>query len=131
MSMIGARIRQIREQQDLSQKDIEERIGLQRCYVSRVENGHTVPSLETVEKFATALGVPLHQLFQAQDDLLPKSSLTSRPALGELAGEDTITESELRFLLKLRELLSRMVDPDRQVLLAFAKKLATQTVRER
>jgi len=131
MSMIGARIRQIREQQDLSQKDIEERIGLQRCYVSRVENGHTVPSLETVEKFATALGVPLHQLFQAQDDLLPKSSLTSRPALGELAGEDTIPESELRFLLKLRELLSRMVDPDRQVLLAFAKKLATQTVRER
>ena len=44
----------------MSQRDNEERAGLERCYVSRVENGHTVPSLETLERFAGALGVPLY-----------------------------------------------------------------------
>ena len=46
--LIGARLRQLREQKQMSQGDIEERTGLLRCYVSRVENGHTVPSLETL-----------------------------------------------------------------------------------
>lgn len=34
-----------------------------RCYTSRVENGHTVPSIETLAKFAHALDVPLYQIF--------------------------------------------------------------------
>jgi transcriptional regulator with XRE-family HTH domain len=63
MPMIGQRIRQIREQKKLSQGDIEETTGLLRCYVSRVENGHTVPSLETLERFAAALDIPLYRFF--------------------------------------------------------------------
>jgi transcriptional regulator with XRE-family HTH domain len=55
------RLREIRIQKKLSQGDIEARTGLLRCYVSRVENGHTVPSIETLEKFPRALGVPMYE----------------------------------------------------------------------
>lgn len=61
--VIGDRLRSIREEKKLSQGDIEKRTGLLRCYVSRVENGHTVPAVETTEKFARALEVPMYQLF--------------------------------------------------------------------
>ena len=130
MFMIGERIRLVRQQQGLSQKHIEERTGLLRCYVSRVENGHTVPSLETLERFAWALGVPLHLLFREQGDLPPAPNPGSREALLELAAKDTDADSEVQFLLRLKDLLSRMVEPDREVMLAFAKKLATLTDRQ-
>lgn len=61
--IIGDRLRQLREQKDLSQGDIEKRTGLLRCYISRVENGHTVPSIETLEKMARALEIPMYRLF--------------------------------------------------------------------
>ena len=61
--IVGDRLRVIREEKKLSQGDIEKRTGLLRCYVSRVENGHTVPAIETLEKMARALEVPLYQLF--------------------------------------------------------------------
>src|SRR5208283_4425583 len=61
--MIGERLRTLREFKNLSQGDIENRTGLLRCYISRVENGHTVPAIETLEKLARALEVPLYQLF--------------------------------------------------------------------
>jgi transcriptional regulator with XRE-family HTH domain len=63
MLMIGERLRTIRELKNLSQGDIEKRTGLIRCYTSRVENGHTVPSIETLAKFAQALDIPLYQIF--------------------------------------------------------------------
>ena len=63
MLMIGERLRTIRESKNLSQGDIEKRTGLFRCYTSRVENGHTVPSIETLAKFAQALDIPLYQFF--------------------------------------------------------------------
>ena len=53
----------MREEKKLSQGDIEKRTGLLRCYISRVENGHTVPTVETLEKMARALEVPLYRLF--------------------------------------------------------------------
>jgi transcriptional regulator with XRE-family HTH domain len=63
MLMIGERLRTIRESKSLSQGDIEKRTGMLRCYTSRVENGHTVPSIETLAKYAQALEIPLYQLF--------------------------------------------------------------------
>ena len=56
--VISDRLRELREQKNLSQGDIEKRTGLLRCYISRVENGHTVPAIETLEKLARALEVP-------------------------------------------------------------------------
>lgn len=61
--IIGERRRAVREEKKLSQGDIEKRTGLLRCYISGVENGHTVPDIETLEKMARALEIPLYQLF--------------------------------------------------------------------
>jgi transcriptional regulator with XRE-family HTH domain len=60
--IISERLRFLREQKKLSQGDIEQRTGLMRCYISRVENGHTFPAVETLEKIARALEMPLYQL---------------------------------------------------------------------
>src|ERR1700730_17436689 len=63
--VIGDRLRELREAKELSQGDIEKRTGLLRCYISRVENNHTVPAVNTLEKLARALEVPMYQLFHA------------------------------------------------------------------
>jgi transcriptional regulator with XRE-family HTH domain len=59
--IIGERLRALREEKKFSQGEVEKRTGLLRCYISRVENGHTVPAVETLEKFARALEVPMYQ----------------------------------------------------------------------
>src|ERR1700746_249437 len=66
--IIGERLRELREGKSFSQGEIEKRTGLLRCYISRVENGHTVPAIETLEKMARALEVPLYQLFYEGDE---------------------------------------------------------------
>jgi len=123
---IGARIRQLREQKGLSQGDIEKLTGLLRCYTSRVENGHTIPSLGTLEKYAAALSLPLYQLFYKGDEPPPTPNLSPRITLEELAQEEGKDGSDARFLLKLRSHLDRVAESDRQVLLTLAKKLATR-----
>ena len=124
--LIGTRLRQLREQKQLSQGDIEERTGLLRCYVSRVENGHTVPSLETLERFAGVLDVPLYQLFFSGEEAPPTPSLTPRNTLEEMTGDNGEKGLDTQFLLKLRNLLTRLAEPDRDVLLSLAKRLATR-----
>jgi transcriptional regulator with XRE-family HTH domain len=59
---IDRRLRELREHKEMSQGDIEEKTGLLRCYISRVENGHTVPVIETLEKMVRALDIPLYAL---------------------------------------------------------------------
>ena len=124
--LIGSRLRQLRDQKQLSQGDIEERTGLLRCYVSRVENGHTVPSLETLERFAGVLDVPLYQLFFTGDEAPPTPNLTPRKTLEELAGANGDKGIDAQFLLKLRNLLGRLAEPDRDVILSLAKRLAAR-----
>ena len=126
LMLIGTRLRQLREQKQLSQGDIEERTGLLRCYVSRVENGHTVPSLETLERFAGVLDVPLYQLFFSGDEAPPTPNLTPRRTLDELTGDNGDKGIDVQFLLKLRNLLGRLAEPDRDVILSLAKRLATR-----
>lgn len=123
---IGARIRQLRERKGLSQGDIERATGLLRCYTSRVENGHTVPALETLERFATGLGMPLYQLFYPGDEPPPTPQLSPRKSLEELAEEESKEGTDARFLLKLKTLLEHIADADRQVLITLARKLATR-----
>jgi len=124
--LIGTRLRQLREQKQLSQGDIEERTGLLRCYVSRVENGHTVPSLETLERFAGVLDVPLYQLFFSGDETPPTPNLTPRRTLDEMTGDNGDKGIDAQFLLKLRNLVGRLAEPDRDVILSLAKRLATR-----
>jgi transcriptional regulator with XRE-family HTH domain len=116
--LIGKRLRDLREQLSLSQGDIERRTGLLRCYISRVENGHTVPSLETLERMAAALEVPLYELFYEGN-----GSPSNRPDAKELAKEAE-AEGEARFLEKVKRLTERIDEKDHQLLLYVAQKLA-------
>jgi transcriptional regulator with XRE-family HTH domain len=85
---IGKRLREVRELSGLSQGDIERSTGLLRCYVSRVENGHTVPSLDTLEKLAYALKVPLYKFFYEGDEI-PKPLQILRDDNLELWGDSS------------------------------------------
>jgi len=125
--LIGERIRAIRESKGLSQGDIEERCGLLRVYISRVENGHAVPAIETLEKMARALEVPLYQLFHDGEKPLKPSALPKRRT-----GKDSAwghSGKDGRVLDKFRRLLSRTRKKDRDLLLCTAQKLASQTKR--
>ena len=123
--VIGTRLRALREAKKFSQGDIEKRTGLLRCYISRVENGHTVPSIETLEKLASALEIPLYQLFFEGDEppLLP--NLSRRRSTEELELDEE-AQKEMRFFEKVRRLLSRIDEKDRQLLLYMAQKLASR-----
>ena len=121
---IGTRIRELRAQKGMSQGDIEEITGLLRCYISRVENGHTIPSLETLERFAAALDIPLYRFFYTGEDLPSTPNLTPRVTLEQLAEDDGKEGTNARFLLKLKRYADKIVDGDREVILSLAKRLA-------
>src|SRR5438093_4629144 len=123
--IIGARIRRLREQKGLSQRDIEERTGLLRCYISRVENGHTIPSLDTLERLTSALEIPLYQLFYEGDEPPALPDLSKRQTTEELVMDEE-SEKEMRFFEKVRRLTSRIDEKDRQLLLFMAQKLASR-----
>jgi len=123
--VIGTRLRALREEKKFSQGDIEKRTGLLRCYISRVENGHTVPSIETLEKLAAALEIPLYQLFYEGDEPPPLPNLSKRQTTEELALDEE-AEKEMRFFEKVKRLLGRISEKDRQLLLYMAQKLASR-----
>jgi len=123
--VIGTRLKKLREDRSLSQGDIEKRTGLLRCYISRVENGHTVPSLETLERLAAALEIPLYQLFYEGDAEPVLPNLTKRRTTEELV-LDAEQEKEVRFFEKVKRLLSKIDEKDRQLLLYMAQKLASR-----
>ena len=103
MLMIGERLRTIRESKNLSQGDIEKRTGLIRCYTSRVENGHTVPSIETLAKYAQALDIPLYQIFYDGDEHPTKIKGLSLDGKELSLGERREIESLGRKFAKLKE----------------------------
>src|ERR1700732_3419654 len=112
----------MREEKKLSQGDIEKRPGFRRCYISRVENGHTVPAIETLEKLARALEAPLYQLFYDGEEPPVLPNLPKRKSSDDIAwgsgGKDA------RFLNKLRRLLSKTEEADRKLLLYMAQKMS-------
>src|SRR5258706_4579631 len=109
--IIGERLRALREEKKLSQGDIEKKTGLLRCYVSRVENGHTVPAVETLEKFARALEVPLYQLFYDGEEPPKFPNLPKRKSVEDIAWGST--GKDARWLLQFRRLLDRTEESDR------------------
>jgi len=120
--IIGDRLREMREEKKFSQGDIEKRTGLFRCYISRVENGHTVPAIETLEKMARALEVPLYQLFYDGEEPPQVPSLLKRNSPGEDAWGSS--GKDARFLSKLRRLLGKANEQDRKLILQMAQKMA-------
>jgi transcriptional regulator with XRE-family HTH domain len=120
--IIAERLRAFRLQKNLSQGDIEQRTGLKRCYISRVENGHTVPSIETLEKMARAFEVPLYQIFYDGEEPPKLQSLPEGVRAG--GGGWGSSGYSARFFHRLRHFLGRISEDDRQLLLHLAFQLA-------
>ena len=126
--VIGDRLRELREGKKMSQGDIEKRTGLLRCYISRVENGHTVPAIETLEKLARALEIPMYQLFYDGDKPPELPNLPKRKTADDVAwgssGKNAV------FLHKLRKCLSKAEETDRKLIMVMAQKMAGRSRRE-
>jgi transcriptional regulator with XRE-family HTH domain len=120
--LVGERLRELREQKKFSQGEIEKRTGLLRCYTSRVENGPTVPAVETLEKYARALEVPMYRLFYDGEQPPKLPHLPKRKTADEIAWGSS--GKEARLLAKFCRLLSRMEEGDRGLLLFIAQKMA-------
>ena len=120
--LIGDRLRALREAKKLSQGDIEERTGLKRSYISRVENGHTVPSVDTLEKWARALDVPLYQLFYEGEEPPKLLHLPQRKTAEEIAFGRS--KKEARLWNGLIRMLARMKESEQRLLLDLARKMA-------
>jgi transcriptional regulator with XRE-family HTH domain len=118
---IGDRLRQLREAKNLTHGDVEKRTGLLRCYLSRVEHGHTVPGVVTLEKLARALEIPLYQIFYdgPEPEVLPviREQAAKEETLWGSSGKDAAS------LKALRRWLARMDEKDRQTLLSMAQKM--------
>jgi len=114
-SNIGTTIRDYRLQRGMSQGDIEKRTGLLRCYLSRVENGHTVPSLETLQKIAGALDLQLSQFFAENH-------------VGREVSPLKLSEEEIRFLTQVQRYSANLSESDRRLLLAMVRKFASSAL---
>lgn len=125
--IIGDRLRELRETKKLSQGDIEKRTGLLRCYISRVENGHTVPSIETLEKLARALEVPLYQLFYEGEEPPKLPTLLKRKTSDDIAWGSS--GKHATYLHRLRKCLSKAQEPDRKLIMVMAQKMVGRTRR--
>ncbi|MBI1749058.1 MAG: helix-turn-helix transcriptional regulator [Acidobacteria bacterium] len=119
---IGDVIRSYRAERGLSQGDIERRTGLLRCYLSRVENGHTVPSLETLAKIAEALDITLADFFPGSET---PSERDAQKMLGELSDE------EVRFLGEIKKYSTTLNEGDKRLVLAMIRKMASITPTQR
>jgi transcriptional regulator with XRE-family HTH domain len=122
--IIGERLRALRESKKMSQGDIEKRTGLLRCYISRVENGHTVPAIETLEKLARAMEIPLYQLFYDGEEPPELPNLPKRKSSDDIAWGGK--GKEARTLGRFRRLMARIDEGDRRLLMYMAQKMASR-----
>ena len=120
--IIGDRLREFREAKNLSQGDIEKKTGLIRSYVSRVENGHTVPSIETLEKFARAFEVPMYELLYEGEEPPKLPNLLKRKSADDILWGDSGKDADM--LAKFYRLFGRMEEDDRNMLFFIAQKMA-------
>jgi transcriptional regulator with XRE-family HTH domain len=114
---IGETIRNYRLQKGMSQGDIEKRTGLLRCYLSRVENGHTIPSLDTLSKIAGAMEIALSQFFSESGHTNGSKGLPQ------------LSDDEVRFLSQIRRYSTSLNDSDRKLVLAMVKKMASNSAK--
>jgi transcriptional regulator with XRE-family HTH domain len=120
--IIGDRLRALREEKKLSQGDIEKRTGLLRSYISRVENAHTVPVIETLEKMARALEIPMYQLFYDGEEPPKLPNLPKRKTADDIVWGSSGRDA--RWLAKFCRLLTRTEESDRKLLMFMVQKMA-------
>jgi transcriptional regulator with XRE-family HTH domain len=116
---VGRKLRELRQARHLSQGDIEKKVGLLRCYTSRIENGMTIPSIETLEKFAYALDIPLYRFFTNGEAVRAPKLPTTNSKSGW--GTDDKNRRELR---RFAEAFKRMDNRKQKLLVHLAEKMA-------
>ena len=120
--VIGERLRALREGKNFSQGDIEKRTGVLRCYISRIEHGHTIPSVETLEKFARALEVPMYQLFYDGEEPPKLPNLPKRKTADDIAWGNK--GKDARLLAQFCRLFSKMEEDELRMVVFVAQKMA-------
>jgi transcriptional regulator with XRE-family HTH domain len=115
--LIGEVLKEVRQGKKLSQGDIERRTGLIRCYISRVENGHTIPSLQTLEKLAMAMDIPLWHIIRGTD-----GGPAPAPIVGSQKHEIPLgVKNDIR---RIQQIMVRMSEKNRKLLVGVAKRMA-------
>jgi transcriptional regulator with XRE-family HTH domain len=66
LQKIGKRVRKIREEKGMSQIELAAAIEYEKSNMSRLESGGTNPTIATLYKIATALGVSLSELVKIE-----------------------------------------------------------------
>jgi len=116
---LGKRLRQIREAKKLSQRDVERKGGLTKRYVSRVENGHTIPNVETLQKFANAVEVPVYQI------------LFEEPRRFDFQQGVRLSRDNENLFHQLVPLVANMDEQDRSLLLTVAQRAVAKRDEKR
>lgn len=124
--IIGERLRALREYKALSLADLEKRTGLLRYHISRIENGHAIPTLETLARFARAFELPLFHLVYEEDGpyqppILPQS-------IGSIENPAGLSKNEVRFVERLNLLIMQLPKRDRMLLLGLARRMVNRTL---
>ena len=124
--IVGERLRTIRESKQMTQRDIEQKTGLKRSYLSRCEGGHTVPSVETLEKWTRAMGISMNQLFVEDGEAARLS-----PALkdNQRDGAPKLSRRAAAHLRRIERAFARMELRDIAVVSALATKLAGRSTK--
>ena len=104
---LGQRIRELRDQEDLSLRELAEKVGVSAAFLSDIELGRRYPSDSKLMKIAQALGSSLDEL-QTYD---------TRPPVDELK---RLSAENPTYGLALRRVINKKISPDD--LLKFADK---------
>jgi transcriptional regulator with XRE-family HTH domain len=123
--IVGERIRALREKKKLTRGDLQERTGLQRTYIWRVENGYTVPAIETLEKFARGLKVPIYRLFYEGKGRPPLVPVNESGSLWGTQGE------QKKMLRRFRRCLGQMDEGQRSLLAHLAEEMARRADKKK
>jgi len=74
---MGLLLREWRTRRKLSLRDLGEQSGVSFVTIAKIERGDMSPTVSTLEKLATALGITVRDLFAAE--LRPRPTRTRRP----------------------------------------------------
>jgi transcriptional regulator with XRE-family HTH domain len=119
---IGARLRELRKQKNLSQAEVGKRTGLLRCNMWRLENGYTIPEVKTLQKLASALEIPMYQIFYDRKEPLKLPNIAKRRSAGGIVWGNS--GKDARMLSKFCRLFSRMKESDLELVMFMARKMA-------
>lgn len=102
--VIGANIRSVREQKQLSQKELAAAIGVAATQYSRVETGKVIPSVKTLIRVAKVLDVPLEVLVNAQGNTAQEVTIKDKTLFDKVRLIDQLPAEEKAMILQVIDL---------------------------